>query len=183
MPNVAALLVEGGGDEGLTVCLVSLCDGIGGGRVAVGAFTCQVSMFIVEKEAYLRDFVSGAFPGTRASDLVETLDVQAVLAFISEANADVTLLFIGPPCPPFSGLSSDPRGFDDARCAALKAFVSVKDQLRAGVSQADGRQFHWLLEEVASMSVAHRRQISDLLGCEPVLVNAADWGWVQRSRL
>ena len=57
LPQVAALPAEGGGDDGLTVCLVSLCDGIGGGRVAVGGFTCQVSMFIVEKEASLRDFV------------------------------------------------------------------------------------------------------------------------------
>ena len=33
------------------------------------------------------------------------------------------------------------------------------------------------------MSSAHRREISDLFGESPTLIEAADFGWVQRSRL
>ena len=43
--------------------------------------------------------------------------------------------------------------------------------------------FKWMVEEVASMSVAHRKQISELLGGEPVLLHAADFGWMHRPRI
>ena len=46
-----------------------------------------------------------------------------------------------------------------------------------------GIGFKWLVEEVASMAQKHRDEISATLGGQPVLLNAADWGWVQRARL
>ena len=180
---VAPLPSRGGGDNEVSVCLVSVCDGIGGGRVAVGSYTNQVSLFVVEPEATLRDFVSEAFPGAVAHHSAENLDIDSILRFTRAANADVTLLLGRTPGPHINGPAQDPHRLDGDLCAAFHTFVSLRDRLQADVSRADGRVFHWLLEGTASVSVARRRQISDLVGCEPVLVNAADWGWVQRSRL
>ena len=39
------------------------------------------------------------------------------------------------------------------------------------------------MEEVATMLEEHRNAITTLFGCEPILVQAADFGWVQRVRL
>ena len=38
------------------------------------------------------------------------------------------------------------------------------------------------MEEVATMRPKHREAISKLFGGEPLLVQAADFGWVQRAR-
>eukprot|EP00971_Amphidinium_carterae_P237778 4720577-Amphidinium_carterae.1 len=40
-----------------------------------------------------------------------------------------------------------------------------------------------MLEEVATMSAVSRQQITDLARTPPVLLQAADFGWVHRSRL
>ena len=39
------------------------------------------------------------------------------------------------------------------------------------------------MEEVASMSVKARDHITELFGSPPVLIQAADFGWVHRARL
>ena len=54
---------------------------------------------------------------------------------------------------------------------------------RSGPIDAFIRTIVWSLEPVASVSVAHREELSGKLGGRPVYLNAADWGWAQRPRL
>ena len=169
--------------EDYKVFVISLCDGMGGGLVAVTTKTARMRGHVVEKEEHLREFVCGKFPGATASTMVEAFDIEAVLAEVEKEDPDALMLIMGPPCQPFSLLATTPLGLDDPRCAALKSFVKIRDALDKGFSTRDARKFRWILEEVANMTAPHRDAISKLLGCQPVLVNAADWGWVQRARL
>ena len=47
----------------------------------------------------------------------------------------------------------------------------------------EGRPFRYMIEEVSSMAQKHRDRISTTLGETPVLIQAADWGVIQRARL
>ena len=71
---------------------------------------------------------------------------------IRASTWDCLFLVAAPLCQTFSGLGPQP-GLQDPRCAALRAFVIIRDELSSKISLDNGRRFHWLLEEVASMSV------------------------------
>jgi hypothetical protein len=91
------------------------------------------------------------------------------------------LLTAGPPCSPFSSLGSQ-RGFKDEASRPLLHFLDLHGQLSTDCLRS-GVEFRWLLEEVSSMPQDVRETISGRLGTQPLLLNAADFGWVHRSRL
>jgi hypothetical protein len=64
----------------------------------------------------------------------------------------------------------------------LHDFVRLRDFLEAWARE-HAIPFFFLLEEVGSMSVEHRRSFNDMLRCTPVAAFAGDWGWVHRSRI
>ena len=161
--------------------VVSVCDGIGSGLVALDKYTDVVGI-ACERNPHLRAFVAGKWPGVKTSALIEDLKGDELMQQASAHGAAVILLIGGPPCPPFSALSSAPKGFADERSAPLREYKRIRDTLQELCKPA-GITFLWLLEEVGSMSASHRQEISELLGAEPVLLHAADYGYIHRARL
>ena len=164
------------------VYVLSVCDGIGGIFVAVSKYTSEIEGHACEKEQALREFVRKKWPKVGQSALIEELDVQAILEDIMKVRPDIVLMVGGVPCQPFSGLADDPRGMADPRAAPIGHFVRIRDGLSAHLRRAD-IDFYWMIEEVASMTRAHRDEISRITGTEPVLLHAADYGWIHRPRL
>ena len=111
------------------------------------------------------------------------MDVSRLARSTNQVDFDILVLIGGPPCQPFSQLANAPAGFTDPRPALTHAFVQLREALRQQVRLDKGKQFHWLLEEVASMSAEHRTEVSNILGAQLVLLNAADFGWAQHPRL
>ena len=167
----------------LEVFMVSVCDGIGGGLLACASRTPNMQAHIVESDPHLLALVQSHFPHATSDPDILTLDIDSLISRINSCQWEVLLLIGGPPCQPFSHLGSQKSGFDDPRSGPLEAFIRIRNALRDRVVfEAGRREFCWLLEEVASMSAAHRDCISELVGSPPVLLNAADWGWVHRPR-
>ena len=162
--------------------VASLCDGLGAIFDAVEFFTAKVGGLACERETNLRDLVRRRWPNLSHFGEVARLDMTTLAQRIGASGCSLVLLGAGPPCQPFSGLSSSPKGFEDERTAPLKAFVRIRDDLEA-YCRGKGLVFKWLLEEVASMSITHRQEITQLVGSQPVLIHAADFGWVHRPRL
>ena len=46
-----------------------------------------------------------------------------------------------------------------------------------------GKELICILEEVATMNEVHNEAICEFFGSRPVLIQAADFGWVQRALL
>ena len=134
-----------------------------------------------ESEEHLRDFVSARWPRLRCSDDVNTLTIQDFAEHIKAVAPARVLLAGGPPCTPFSCLGQE-KGFADANSEPLRAFFRLRDDLADFCARAS-TPFHWLMEEVASMTKSHRDDISHLAGAGPVLMHAADFGHVHRARL
>ena len=100
---------------------------------------------------------------------------------ILRSGCGQVLLAGGPPCTPFSDLGKR-KGFSDQRSQPLLKFFELRDGLQQ-LCEQQGLCFHWLMEEVASMSEKERESINALAGHPPVLIHAADWGHVHRARL
>ena len=143
--------------------------------VAMGPHVEFGHVVTAEKEPHLSFFVNSIWP-CEPYRLAQDIKLETFVSRIRETNFDVLLLAGGPPCQPFSGLAAAPGGFDDLRSDALLAFEAFKKGLAERVPLSAGQSFCWLLEEVVSMKVSHREQISEILGSKPALANAADWG-------
>eukprot|EP00971_Amphidinium_carterae_P121482 2405872-Amphidinium_carterae.1 len=133
-----------------------------------------------ELDATLRAHVRRKWPHISSWDDIATLSTEMLVQQFCQTRCTCILLVAGAPCQPFSSLGRQ-QGFADARSLPLQRFFVFRDELQA-FCQGQDVPFHWMLEEVATMSAVSRQQITDLAGTPPVLLQAADFGWVHRSR-
>ena len=97
-----------------------------------------------ESMQHLLDFTASAFPQLEAVRDIAALSVREVCKAVRRAGADAVLLVGGPPCPPFSPLSGNPRGWEDKRTEPLRHFARLKKEL-AEMCQREGWLFRWLM--------------------------------------
>ena len=136
-----------------------------------------------ELQEDLRGLVHRHFPQISFWSDAMTLTIDIIRSRMRNTGneCDTVVLSGGPPCQPFSSLGS--RGeWQDDRSGPLIQFFALRDQLKT-MCEEEGKKFHWLMEEVASMSAEVRAQITEMAGVTPVLLHAADFGWVHRARL
>lgn len=134
-----------------------------------------------EKASHLRAFVRDQWQQVASHSDLCRLDSAFISRQFLTSSAKIILFVAGPNCQPFSGLSSNPGGFDDARANLIDECVRVGG-ICAAMAKKHKVPFVWILEEVASMS-AHSWQIAiSKLGGEPTLVHSADFGIVHRAR-
>ena len=181
MPDDGAVRF-GSQEESPKLFIVSVCDGIGALFEAISHYTQVRDGWACEREAHLRELVRSKWPSLKASARLEDLKAADIEEAIDKAKADMVLLGGGPPCQPFSELATAPKGLADERSAPLREFARLKGEL-SELCKKKGITFRWFMEEVASMSSTHRTEISTLLGAEPVLLHAADFGVIHRARL
>eukprot|EP00971_Amphidinium_carterae_P229897 4562215-Amphidinium_carterae.1 len=134
-----------------------------------------------EIDEELRNHVRGKWPHVSSWSDMTTLSTETVLQQFRQSRCTSILLIAGAPCQPFSSLGNQ-HGFDDPRSLPLTHFFHMRDELQTACRTLD-TPFHWLLEEVATMKEDARQRITALAGVPPVLIQAADFGWVHRSRL
>ena len=166
--------------EGLFV--LSICDGIG--TVWVCLQILGISPHLIrgasaEHDPLLSAFLHHKYP--RVACFSDALKLEPRRILNMAKGCHTFLLSGGPPCQPFSCLSSQ-LGFSDARSDPLLAFFGLRDFF-ADQCPRNGMQFLWFMEEVASMKECERRRVSDLAGCPPGILPSADFGWLHRNRL
>ena len=165
-----------------TVYIVGVCDGIGAIYVAARNKGADIQGTTCEAKNNLREFVQRKWPNLKAVAEVKDLQVDDIVQDICATSPDLVLLVGGPPCQPFTELATDPQGWSDPRSEPIVHFKRIRDGMREKL-RAIGIDFAWLMEEVASMTKEFRDQISAFLDCQPVLLHAADFGWIHRPRL
>ena len=188
--TVPALVAEGGsvpalrtgsGQEKPRAFVISLCCGIGASYDAVELFTDRIDGHACELLGNLRDLMDRRWPGIRKSKDVSKLDMQEVEAHIAAHKPELVILLCQPPAQR-SGLASLPKAYGEERTVPIQQFLRIRVAIRE-YCEINGVNFKWLLEETATMSQAHRQEISQAVGESPLLIHASDFGWIHRSRL
>jgi hypothetical protein len=165
----------------LPLLVVSLCDGIGSIYVTPERLKRKFRGLAAELDPHARALTRLRHRRVKVYDDALTFTHEFILQEYRKHRYAGILLTAGPPCSPFSSLGQQ-RGFDDAASKPLLHFMELKDSLEKACSSS-AIDFRWLMEEVSSMPQDARETISARLGCSPILLNAADFGWVHRSRL
>jgi len=89
------------------------------------------------------------------------------------------LVVAGSPCQGFSRVNKMRKGLEDARSSLVWEVFRITQLIRELWPRSETLL---ILENVASMSDDIRDEISRAAGCEPVMLDAADFGLVRRRR-
>ncbi|CAK0818913.1 unnamed protein product [Prorocentrum cordatum] len=167
-------------DEGV---LLSLFDGIGGGRRALDMLGLSVAAYAAsETDPEACRAVKYAWP-----DVVELGDVAKLsaqdIAKVRDRAPHVrwVLLFAGAPCVDLTRLSVDRQGLSGARSGLFYEIKRVKSLVKE-VFSVEVEVFD-LIENVSSMTAEDRDTMSEHMGLAPVMIDAADISHVRRERL
>lgn len=113
---------------------------------------------------------------------VELLTAQAFVPFLQRRNVRGVVMGGGSPCQGNTSLNLARRGLDDPRSCQPLELCRLRDEFLALPEMAD-KELVTFLENVGSMPPAVRSSYNSWLGGEPILIDSATCGWVQRRRL
>lgn len=152
---------------GMKILVLSLFDGISCGMVALERAGIRVDRYIAyEIDKYAIKISKKNYPQIEHCGDVITAD------FTQYAGFD--LLMGGSPCQSLSIIQAKTRQHLNGKSKLFFEFVRAKEEVKPK---------YFLFENVASMNNESRKAISECLGCEPILINSADFSAQQRPRL
>lgn len=147
--------------------VLSLFDGISCGMVALERAGIPVERYVAyEIEPNAIKISKKNYPQIKHCGDVTTADFKQYEGF--------DLLIGGSPCQSLSIVQSKTRQHLDGKSKLFFEFVRAKDEVKPK---------YFLFENVSSMNEESRTVISDILGCEPIPINSADFSAQQRPRL
>lgn len=148
--------------------VLSVFDGISCARVALDRANLPVkTYFACEIDPHAIAISTKNYP-----DIVRLGDVREV--FMSHLKGPIDLMIGGSPCQDLSIAKKGRKGLAGDRSGLFWEFVRIKNLVRPR---------YFILENVASMPQADRDIITEALGVEPILINAALVSAQSRRRL
>lgn len=149
--------------------VLSLFDGISCARVALSKLNIPVEAYYAsEIDPYAVTISKKRWPKNEHVGNVEMLRGEYF------AKQDIDLLIGGSPCQDLSIAKSGRQGLAGARSGLFYEYVRL-------LKEAKPKYF--ILENVASMSKEAKEQITEIMGVEPIMIDAALVGAQQRKRL
>ena len=151
--------------------VLSLFDGISCGRLALNRAGIEPSLYLAsEINMSCVRVTQSHFPDT--IQLGDVTEVRKMIEIGALTPGQIDLLIGGPPC---QGLSSAGKrlNFFDERSFLFFEFLAIKNALKP----------RFFLMENVIMKKDCERQISELLGVEPVAIDSADFCAQNRKRL
>jgi DNA (cytosine-5)-methyltransferase 3A len=147
--------------------ILSLFDGISCARVALERAGIPV-------EAYYASEVDKYAMQISAKNWPDIVQVGSVVGLDATQFTDIGLLIGGSPCQDLSIAKAGRKGLAGERSGLFWEFVRLRDEVKPK---------WWILENVASMPKEARAVITEALGVEPIMIDAALVSAQRRKRL
>lgn len=146
--------------------IISLFDGISCARVALDKAGIPAEMYYAsEIDKYAISISQKNYP-----DIIQIGDVKD----ISSVGAQIDLLIGGSPCQDLSIAKKNRQGLDGARSGLFWEYVRILNEIKPK---------YFILENVASMPKEAKQIITEALGVQPIMINAALVSAQNRKRL
>jgi len=159
--------------------ILSLFDGISCARVALDRADISVEAYYAsEVDKYAMQISAKKWP-----DIVQLGSVTGVKTYMPSAQMlrdiahtliDIDLIIGGSPCQDLSIAKKDRKGLDGARSGLFWEYVRILNEVKPK---------YFILENVASMPKEARAIITETLGVEPIMIDAALVSAQRRKRL
>lgn len=147
--------------------ILSLFDGMSVAQQAISELYKDYKYYASEIDEYAIAVTQSNFPKTG-----QLGSVQIMTMIPSFENMD--LIIGGSPCQDLSIAKKDRKGLDGERSGLFFEYVRIRDEVKPK---------YFILENVASMSKESKDKISEILGVQPVMINASLVSAQNRKRL
>lgn len=152
--------------------VLSLFDGISCARVALDTAGIPVGVYYAsEIDKYAIQVSKKNYPCIKHIGSVTTINTPNHPSFIAN-NLD--LLIGGSPCQDLSIAKANRKGLDGEKSGLFWEYVRILKEVKPK---------YFILENVASMSKESKQVITDVLGVEPIMINASLVSAQNRKRL
>ena len=172
--------------RGGVLLVVDLWSGFGGSVLALLALGAQVIVVSAENNGEVDLVAHTSMPNTVHVDDVEKIVGQDLIAVIQRRNISTVLIGGGAPCQGNSELAGPTRkGVKDPRTIGANHAARIERELRAAAAEVNvclPPVGTWI-ENVASAPREAIDFYTRLIGANPILINAGQFGYVQRNRL
>ena len=147
--------------------VLSLFDGISCARVALERAGFDIEKYYAsEIDKYAIQIAQKNYP--------DTTQVGSVTELKGEDFKDIDLLIGGSPCQDLSIAKKDRQGLKGARSGLFYEYVRILNEVKPR---------YFILENVNSMPKEAKEQITEIMGVEPIMINAALVSAQNRKRL
>lgn len=162
--------------------ILSLFDGMSVAQQAISELYKDYEYYASEIDEYAITTTQSNFPKTLQFGSVTGLKVRGdefsmvdnYMVFNISLKTDIDLLIGGSPCQDLSIAKKDRKGLDGERSGLFYEYVRIRDEVKPK---------YFILENVASMSKESKDKISEILGVQPVMINASLVSAQNRKRL
>ena len=170
--------------QGHRIIALSFFDGIGTGLQALQEIVGEPLLTLSwEIDDECNKVIRHHFPGTQQRGNFLQDDPKEVAALIrrhDEHQCCRILVLAAPPCPDFSVIKEDSPGLNGEEGSKFTKFVEFLSLLEEELPQW---HFDLLCENVVMQKAAEVQYVSEGLRAQPIVVDAADLGLVNRPRL
>jgi DNA-cytosine methyltransferase len=147
--------------------ILSLFDGISCARVALEKAGIKLDKYYAsEIDKYAIQVALKNYP--------DTIQIGSVVGLDTKQFSDIDLLIGGSPCQDLSIAKKDRQGLSGQRSGLFFEYVRILKEVKPK---------YFILENVNSMPKEAKEQISEILGVEPVMINASLISAQNRKRL
>lgn len=158
--------------------ILSLFDGISCARVALERVGVKVDAYYAsEIDKYAMQISTKNYPDTVQLGSVKDIDCTGGLLHYGMgrlAETDIDILVGGSPCQDLSIAKKDRKGLDGERSGLFWEYVRILKEVKPK---------YFILENVNSMPKEAKELITETLGVEPIMINAALVSAQNRKRL
>lgn len=145
--------------------ILSLFDGMSVAQQAISELYKDYKYYASEIDEYAIAVTQSNFPSTKQVGNVSKLTAH---------TEPFDLLIRGSPCQDLSIAKKDRKGLDGDRSGLFYEYVRIRDE---------NEPEYFILENVASMSKESKDKISEILGVQPIMINASLVSAQNRKRL
>ena len=154
--------------------ILSLFDGISCARVALEKANIKVDKYYAsEIDKYAMQISHANYPDTIRLGDITTIDWNLAKSINSDFNS-INLLIGGSPCQGLSMASQYKKGLEDNRSGLFFEYVKALKTIKPK---------YFILENVNYMSKENKNKITDIIGVEPIMIDAALVSAQKRKRL
>ena len=162
------------------ILLIDLWSGYSGAAIALLAMGVKIYVLAAESNPDVVKMADAAIDQMVHVGAVELINAQMVRGIMERRAIHCILVGGGSPCQGNTFLNRKRKGLDDPRSLQPNQLIRIRDELREAFPRTPVLTF---LENVASSPRSVKEEYDRLMGVQPVAINAAIFGWVQRKRL
>ena len=166
------------------VYLIQGCAGMGGARVAMDAAKIPTTGTNFEIDAALHQVLDQQDHQSRQLGDIKSADASEVIRHIESYSIQPAAIFVtaGTPCSDVARINKNGVGITGSKSGIVDNWVSFLDDLEAQTAEAPWPVIS-ITEMVADMAADDLAGYMNKFRTKAVLIHAADFGWVHRSRL